>query len=248
MSARLAVVSDIHGNLPALVAVSADIQRFGVERVVDLGDSLSGPLWPAETAQFLRDRGWPALAGNHERQLLACARERGGPSDQFAFEAVSPGVREWLAARPATMWTGEGILACHGTPASDDTYLLETVDANVGGGLRAATREEAGARLSGVAARLVLCGHSHVPRLVRLDDGRLVLNPGSVGVPAYEDDAGVRHVVANGSPHARYAIVDLGPDDVEVVQRLVAYPWWEAVERARRNGREDYCRWLTGWP
>ena len=50
---KLALLSDIHGNLPALQQVVADLQRRGVERVYNLGDGISGPLWPAETAQFL---------------------------------------------------------------------------------------------------------------------------------------------------------------------------------------------------
>ena len=60
---RLALVSDIHGNLPALEAVVADIRRHGVDQVLCLGDNLSGPLLPLETAQFLMASGWPVLAG-----------------------------------------------------------------------------------------------------------------------------------------------------------------------------------------
>ena len=69
---RLALVSDIHGNLAALEAVAADIRRRGADSVVNLGDNLSGPLLPLETAHFLMASGWLSLAGYHERQLLAC--------------------------------------------------------------------------------------------------------------------------------------------------------------------------------
>ena len=67
---RIAFVSDIHGNLPALEAVAADIHRRGADRVVNLGDNLSGPLLPRETAQWLMASDWLSLAGNHERQVL----------------------------------------------------------------------------------------------------------------------------------------------------------------------------------
>lgn len=67
---RIAILADIHGNLPALEAVADDLDRRGVDAVVNLGDSLSGPLLPRETAQFLMARDWLHLAGNHERQLL----------------------------------------------------------------------------------------------------------------------------------------------------------------------------------
>lgn len=243
---RIALISDVHGNLPALEAVADDVRRQGIERVVNLGDSLSGPLWPAETARFLMERGWPALAGNHERQLLACAHGSGGPSDTFAFAAVSGEVLDWVAGLPGTMRVGGGVLACHGTPSSDVQYLLETTDRAVPGGIRAATATEVETRTAGVDDPVILCGHSHVPRVVDAG-GRLVVNPGSVGLPAYEDDGECPHVVATHSPHARYAVVDLGATGTAVALHAVAYPWRDAVARARRNGREDYCRWLTGW-
>lgn len=245
---RIAVISDVHGNLPALEAVAGDIRRQGVERVVNLGDSLCGPLWPVETARFLMDRGWLSLAGNHERQLLACTHRPGGPSDQFAFEALaaSPHVLEWVAGLPKTMALDGSVLACHGTPSSDLEYLLETTDRDAPGGLRAATAAEVEGRTAGVGERVVLCGHSHVPRVVE-HAGRVLVNPGSVGVPAYEDDGESPHVVANHSPHARYAVLELGAHGVTVALHAVAYPWRDAVERARRSGREDYCRWLSGW-
>ena len=67
---RIAFVSDIHGNLTALDAVIADIERRGVDEVVNLGDTVSGPLLPLETAQRLRKLPWLHVAGNHERQVL----------------------------------------------------------------------------------------------------------------------------------------------------------------------------------
>ena len=66
---RIALVSDVHGNLLALEAVAADIKRRGADLVVNIGDSLSGPLRPLETAQFLMAQDWINLAGNHERQI-----------------------------------------------------------------------------------------------------------------------------------------------------------------------------------
>jgi predicted phosphodiesterase len=75
---RIALVSDIHGNLPALEAVLEDTRRRAVSRIVNLGDSLSGPLLPLETARFLMKQDWVQLAGNHERQLLEIAHKGGG--------------------------------------------------------------------------------------------------------------------------------------------------------------------------
>jgi predicted phosphodiesterase len=67
---KIAAISDIHGNLPALEAVLADIAAEGVDLTVDLGDILSGPWWGAATADRLMPLGLPTIAGNHERQLL----------------------------------------------------------------------------------------------------------------------------------------------------------------------------------
>ncbi|MFO0443312.1 MAG: metallophosphoesterase family protein, partial [Betaproteobacteria bacterium] len=70
---RVALVSDIHGNLPALQAVAAAIEAARADLVLNLGDIASGPLWPRETVAWLAGRGWPTIAGNHERQALAAA-------------------------------------------------------------------------------------------------------------------------------------------------------------------------------
>ena len=85
---RIALVSDIHGNLPALEAVIAEIADAGADLVVNLGDIVSGPLWPQETARRLMALGWPTIAGNHERQVLTQPAARMGASDAFAAAAL----------------------------------------------------------------------------------------------------------------------------------------------------------------
>jgi predicted phosphodiesterase len=244
---RLAVLSDIHGNLPALEAVLADIARRGADRIVNCGDILSGPLWPRETADRLMALDWPTIAGNHERQLADCARRPGGASDQFAFGQTTPAQRAWLAALPAALDLGEGVMVCHGRPDSDLEYLLETVEP---GGSRPARADEVARRLAGSAAagaRLLLCGHSHLPRVLQLPQAphTLCVNPGSVGLPAYDDDHVAFHVHACGSPHARYALCERQPDGVwSVAQVAVAYDWQAAADRAARQGAADWARWL----
>ena len=88
---RSALVSDIHGKLPALEAVLKDIDRRGVDAALNLGDSLSGLLLPLETAHYLMARDWVHLAGNHERQVLTL-----DPSDQDSIDGCT---RSELAAR-----------------------------------------------------------------------------------------------------------------------------------------------------
>ena len=202
---RIALVSDIHGNLPALQAVARDIARRGVDTVVNLGDSLSGPLMPLETARDLMARDWVHLAGNHERQLLAADFKPMSASDAFARARLGPTELDWLKTLVPCKRLSAEVMLCHGTPASDVEYFLETVDA---AGLRPATATEIDHRLGQMDAELIACGHTHVPRVVRASSGQWIVNPGSVGLPAYDDNHPHAHVVENGSPDARYAIVE----------------------------------------
>lgn len=200
---RFAAVSDIHGNLPALKAVVADIAARGIKDVVNLGDCLSGPLWPVETARFLIERNWPTIAGNHERQLLTQSLDEMGATDAATATEIDGAIRDWMDSLPPTITHAADVLLCHGTPTSDHKYWLHR-------GRRGAMREASIAEIEAEAAAfmLTLCGHTHLPRVVTLPDGRVVANPGSVGLPAYEDDLPSYHVVETGTPHARYLIAE----------------------------------------
>lgn len=238
---RIAAISDIHGNLPALRAVLDDIAQRACDLVVNLGDIVSGPLLPAETAALLMALDLPTIRGNHERQLLETPPADMGASDAYARDALSSSQLDWLEGLPATETLDDGVLLCHGTPGSDLGFLLETLD---GGDPRAATAEEVSARVAGVPQRLVLCGHTHVPRAMRLGDGRLVVNPGSVGLPAYEDDHPYRHKVETGTPQARYAIVDDASGRWQAELRAVDYDHGTMADLAARNGRPEWAHAL----
>lgn len=242
---RIAAISDIHGNLPALRAVLDDIAQQACDVVVNLGDIVSGPLLPAETAALLIELDLPTIRGNHERQLLETPRAKMGASDGFAHDALRPSQFDWLRKLPASMELGSDVLLCHGTPESDLVLLLETLD---GGNPRAATVEEVQSRLEGVTHGLILCGHTHIQRTVCLDDGRLVLNPGSVGLPAYEDLNPYPHRVETGTPQARYAIADNASGAWQAQLRSVDYGYSAMSELAARNGRPEWAYALrTGY-
>lgn len=235
---RIAVMSDIHGNLWALDAVLADIARRNVAMTVNLGDILSGPLLPAETAGRLMALGLPTIRGNHERQVLELDPARMGASDRWARDHIAPAQRDWIAALPSTLRLQDDVLMVHGTPDSDLVYWMETVDP---AGQRVASYAEVQQRAGDAQASLILCGHTHVPRAVRLDDGRLVVNPGSVGLQAFAADLPCPHKAENGTPHARYAVVERSATNWSVEQYAVAYDWDAAAEMAQRNGRPEWA-------
>lgn len=237
---RIAVLSDIHGNLPALTAVLRDLAlRHGqVDAIVNLGDSLSGPLLPQETAVFLMAQPWVHLAGNHERQLLDGAPGNRGPSDRYAHAQLSAEVFAWMAGLPPVQWLSEEVFMCHGTPRRDDEYFLETVEAPR---LRPATPAEIDERLGKHTAAVVLCGHTHTPRAQRTESGQLLVNPGSVGLQAYEVAThDHRHVVENRSPNARYAIVEKRAGQWQAQLLSVPYDHAQAADMARQRGRPDW--------
>lgn len=242
---RIAIVSDIHGNLAALEAVVKDFTTRDVDAVINLGDSLSGPLMPLETAQFLMAQEWTQIAGNHERQLLTLGPGQRGPSDEFAYSQLTAMELEWLASLKPCAPYGRQILLCHGTPGCDKEYFLETVEPTR---VRAATPPEVDERLGDVEAELIACGHTHVPRSVRASSGKLIINPGSVGLQAFDDVKPYPHVMETGSPDARYAIVERTTDAWVATLITVPYNYKAMAELARKRQRNDWARaLLTGY-
>jgi predicted phosphodiesterase len=242
---RIALISDIHGNLPALEAVSADIQRRGVDRIVNLGDSLSGPLLPLETARYLMASGWLSLAGNHERQILTHTAEQRGASDAYAYSQLGVAELDWLRSLPATQLLDGDVFLCHGTPTSDLHYFFENA---VHGGTEPATADEIQARLGDITAAVVACGHTHIPRALRSRAGQLLCNPGSVGLAAYNDLEPMEHVVENGSPDARYAIIERAAGAWSAALHSVPYDFEPMARLADLRGRPEWAYALrTGY-
>ena len=192
---RIAVLADAHGNLLALEAVLADLRAQSPDLVVNLGDLFTGPFDPAGSADAQVGLGCPTLAGNHERNLLE--GDDTSPSVAFARPLLSAAHLDWIKGLPATLRLLDGeVFACHGSPAGGDLeYLLEDV------GSGRATLDAEGAILARLAcigaARVVLCGHTHTPRMASVGDV-MAVNPGSVGMPAYRGGAPVSIACGTG--------------------------------------------------
>lgn len=242
---RIAIVSDIHGNLPALEAVARDFNRRGVDAVVNLGDSLSGPLFPLETAQFLMAQSWVHLSGNHERQLLTQGPGQWSAPDEFAYSQLSSRELEWLRSlKPCALFSPD-VFLCHGTPKSDMEYFLETVEPT---GARAATSREVDTRLGEVKTALVACGHTHLSRSVRASTGQLIVNPGSVGLPAFDDNHPYPHVIETGSPDARYAIAEQYSENWIATLISVPYDNKAMAKLAQARQMPDWaCALMSGY-
>lgn len=228
----------MHGNPWALSAVFDDIAKRNVDVIVNLGDNLLGPLDPLAAADLLMDRMMINVRGNCDRELTEEAGDLPvSLNTAFTRPLLTPRHLAWLSGLAHTQ-TVEDILCCHGIPASDMVCLLEEVSEN-GAKQRAAVDVEA--LLGDVPSRVVVCGHSHVPRTVRLPDGRLVVNPGSVGLPAYSDDTPHPHIMESGTPHAKYAILSRDSAGWEAEHRSIVYDWEHAARVAEDHARPDWA-------
>jgi predicted phosphodiesterase len=220
---RVAVLADIHGNLPALEAVLAEPDVAAADRVVLLGDIALGPM-PGESLDLLASLGERAVwvHGNCEREIVAAydGEVVPGPNGESAGAAASllqPRHRALLVGLPLTVTLdvdGLGpVLFCHATPRRDDEFVL--VDSPLPVWSRA---------LAGVSEQLVVVGHTHMP-FDRLVGGKRAVNPGSVGM-------------SYGAPGACWA--RLGP---AVELRRTAYDVEAAAARIRSGGHPDAAAW-----
>lgn len=221
---RVAVLSDIHGNVPALDAVLADIERHGVEAIVCLGDHVSGPIDPAGAAERIMALGAICIRGNHDRWVVdPSLRHDPSSVDEFARARLSAHQMGWLAGLPATTKLGDAVFLCHGTPKSDEAPWLDNF--YDGRTTILPSEEEVAREALGLHLPVILCGHTHIARTLRLSDGRLIVNPGSVGMQ-----------LVRGSPDAHYAVIERRQGLWQTALISVPYDTDAAARLAEENG------------
>jgi diadenosine tetraphosphatase ApaH/serine/threonine PP2A family protein phosphatase len=243
---RFAAIADVHGNHLALEAVIADIRAQGIDAIVNLGDMASGPLDARRTMDALIALDAVHVLGNHDRYLIDRPPEKMGSWDRPAHAQLDAKHLDWLRQVPTTRVFRDRVFLCHAMPGNDEVYWLETVLPD--GTVRMASLESIEQAAEGVAQRLILCGHSHLARVVRLSDGRMIVNPGSVGSPGYRDIHPFPHLVEAGTPDARYAILELADGDWRVTFRHVPYDHDTMAALALKNGQPELASALaTGW-
>jgi predicted phosphodiesterase len=241
---KFAAIADVHGNSSALEAVLADIAALGITDVVNLGDHVSGPLEAARTADLLIERGFPSVRGDQDRVLLELWAA--GSSARSDFRQLERKHFDWMASLPATLMYGEEVFLCHASPRDDAAFWLDYV--TIDGSVQASPINVIENGAEGIDAQVILCGHTHIPRVVRLRDGRMIVNPGSVGLPGYDGRGPISYVVEVGTPHACYAILEHAPGGWCATIRYVPYDTAAMASLARSRGMPGWANAIaTGW-
>lgn len=217
---RVAALHDVHGNLPALEAVLAEVDALAVDRIICGGDVVSGP-FPRECLDSLRDRDAIFVRGNGDRDPTAVtpAYEEAG---RWVAAQLGHSSLEFLRALPPAVPCG-GVLYCHGSPRDDNEILT-----------RVSPDERFRAALAGVSERVVVGGHTHV-QFERDVDAWHFVNAGSVGMP-YEGRQGAFWALLDGEA------VELKQTPYAVAAALVA------ISTSGYPQVEDLCETLENPP
>ncbi|MDL2267314.1 metallophosphatase family protein [Desulfovibrio sp. OttesenSCG-928-G15] len=237
----IAVISDIHGNSFALKIVLREIQRRNINRIINLGDTFYGPLDIPGTFALL-ERCPISIAhirGNGDRMLLAPAdADKDSATVLYSKKYLTASLRHFLSTMP-TVYSDNALFACHGSPHSDMEYLLEEIYSGIGALKKTGCIEKA---LAGIGQKMILCGHSHLAKTFFIPvSEQVIVNPGSVGLPAYADDLPVPHIMEAGSPLAQFAVITRNSTGWQVEQIQLAYDWQAASALAEKNGRPDWA-------
>jgi predicted phosphodiesterase len=219
---RIAVLADIHGNLPALEAVATDLDRIDPDLVFVAGDFQNRGPNPREVTAFVCRSGWTILRGNHEDYVIRQSQNL-KIEDLIDYYTWLPArwtadltrdSVEWVKGLPiATRLAGPNelsIIIAHGSPRSNDEGFFPT------------TPETKAAEMIGDNPPALLCvGHSHLP-LIRRINSTLLVNVGSVGFPF------------DGDRRASYGVIDWGHDRWEVDIRRIEYTVEKVIEEFDR--------------
>jgi len=214
----LAIISDIHSNLPALQVVLEQIEKEGVDRILCAGDIVGYGPYPNEVIERLKKIDLTTILGNHDRAVLS--RDSSNMNIQaqdavwWTIENLKQEGQEYLAklsSKGAFSWNGLSIAIYHGSPRDDNEYIAE---------------ESADDELLELAkSDFLILGHTHVPFVKSLDIGTVV-NPGSVGQPR------------DGDPRASFAIYDHRLRRFEI--KRLAYDIDAMAEAMRSSGLPSF--------
>ncbi len=243
---RVALISDIHGNVAAFQAVLADIERTGVDQIVFLGDAVTLGPQPKAVIDLLRSINCPCIQGNHDSYVVNLAQFLQENHADWAKETIAWGASQlsacdlaFLAMFRATLSLQldpdrpeRKLLCFHGSPRSFDDMILATTPAT-----------ELDSLLTGQAAPVMAGGHTHV-QMMRRHRQVVIINAGSVGLPMEEMPFTSE---PRFLPYAEYAIVDYQPAGLNVELRQVRYAWALVKEAALTSGLPYANAWVQRW-
>lgn len=224
---RILLISDIHGNYPALQAISKRMPPAGFDAVLNSGDITVYCPFPNETIEWLTDNKVLSIRGNTDDKVIKLLKGKTFTKPRKAekrimytttAEALTEENKAYLLGlKKRLLFDAQGVPVelFHGSPADHNEFLFP--DTPVG-----RFRELA----AGVKGRVVLTGHSHTPYHIRVD-GVDFINPGSVGR------------MFDGTPHASFAVLTLEQGEVRVAFHRVPYDIDMVVKRIRSLGLPD---------
>jgi putative phosphoesterase len=238
---KIAVISDIHGNSIALQEVIKDIRNRGADTTINLGDSLYGPLDPKGTYDLLVSNDILSLSGNEDRIILEnLYKESNSETLEYVKSQLDKTILEWLKSLPFHIINDWNMYCCHGTPQSDTEYLLEKLVQDC---ISVKESLEIDKLLINIKQNIIVCGHSHISNIIETN-GRLIVNPGSLGLPAYDDDIPIFHRMQNYNPRANYAILNINRNSVSVERFSIDYNYEQSATLAMKNNRPDWAEWI----
>ncbi len=219
---RIAVFADIHGNLAALEAVLAEIERIKPDKILVLGDVVDGAPDSIACWRLVRELECPILRGNHERYVYDFGTERAAPEwsaphfapVRWAVAQCDEPVRQLMAALPLTLKVPEApeLLFVHASARNDhDSVFMHTPDSLLQ------------PMFEGVDASVIVRGHNHLPGN-RILGQRLIVNLGAVGLPL------------DGHTAAQFAVLEKRLEGWEVRHLAVPYNVDLTVRRFRESG------------
>lgn len=221
---RLAVLADIHANLPALDAVRRDLERERVDRVIVAGDALNWGPSSAEVVDIIQREGWAVIRGNNEYYLLDYDTPRAPAAWTPEDFRVLPWLRDQMIGEPhhiVATWPDTLSLRFPNTPA------IRVVHGSPRSHWEAMHRDtpetEIATMLAGVDEPFVIAGHTHLA-MNRFVEPWRIFNPGSVGLPL------------EGIPCAEYMLLEGDSSGWRPEWRHVDYdaaPLFDAIERSR---------------
>lgn len=241
---RIALISDIHGNLAAFNAVLEVITQEQPDQIVCLGDSAASGPQPHDVLVRLRELGCPVVMGNADVEMLSPPLDRPDADEQtrkmddiirWGAAQLDDADRAFVASFQPTIEISLGeagtLLCCHGSPRSYDDLILSTTP-----------NEELAPMLEGTAAAVQAGGHTHI-RMLRAWDKREIVNPGSVGL-AFE------HFLAGNPrvpPWAEFAMLSIAAGAVSIDFRRLPYDQSATIRAMHERGMPHAAWWTESW-